>query len=75
MFFITSVQILLPIVFDINRRRDIPLFMAETWIKRGELAVLDTEDPEIEVQSQLFCHKGKWINPQMRAFIDFLSKP
>lgn len=53
----------------------IPLFMAETWIKRGELALLDTEDPEIEVRSQLFCHKGKWINPQMRAFIDFLSKP
>ena len=51
----------------------IPLFMAEPWIARGELTVLDVEDPGIEIWLQLFCHKDKWLSPAMQAFIDYIN--
>lgn len=48
----------------------IPVFMADPWIRSGELTILDTEDPGIEIWSQLICHKDKWISPEIQAFID-----
>ena len=52
----------------------IPLFAAEELLRDGTLAVLDTEDPGIEIWSQLFCHKDKWITPAMEAFIGLFEK-
>lgn len=52
----------------------IPLFAAEELLRDGTLAVLETEDPGIEIWSQLFCHKDKWITPAMEAFIGLFEK-
>ena len=52
----------------------IPLFAAGDLICEGELTVLETEDPGIEIWSQLFCHKDKWITPAMQAFIDLFEQ-
>ncbi len=51
----------------------VPLFTAEELVRDGELTVLDTEDPGIEIWSQLFCHKDKWITPAMQAFMDLFE--
>ena len=35
----------------------------------GQAVPLDVADCRIEMRRQLFCHKDKWITPQMEAFI------
>ena len=37
-------------------------------------SVLDMEEIQIELHTQLFCHKYKWLTPAMKEFIRFLNK-
>lgn len=51
----------------------LPLFMVEDEIADGSLVCLDVDVPHIEIFSQLMMLKSKWINPQMKAFINFMK--
>lgn len=55
----------------------LPGFIANPYIKAGQLKEIDFDLPEykaFENYSQMFSLKDRWINPQMTAFIDFLQK-
>ena len=46
----------------------LPRYMVEASLT-GQAVPLDVADCRIEMRRQLFCHKDKWITPQMEAFI------
>ena len=46
----------------------LPRYMVEASLT-GQAVPLDVADCRIEMCRQLFCHKDKWITPQMEAFI------
>ena len=52
----------------------LPLFMVEDEIRDGSLVSLDVDAPHIEIFSQLMMLKNKWVNPQMKAFINFMKE-
>ncbi len=39
----------------------------------GRLAYIEVADFEIEVWKQLFCHRDKWISPQMRLVMEYCT--
>ena len=49
----------------------LPRATAEAEVAAGKLSVLAWAGPTFSVTSQLLYHKGKWISPALRAFIDF----
>lgn len=52
-------------------------FEARPYIESGELKEIDFTLPEyldFEHYSQLFSLKGRWIDPKMRAFIDYIKE-
>lgn len=55
-------------------RSFLPRFMVEKEIEQGRLAVIPTEEIDVDIWSQVYYNENKWINPQMRAFIDFIKE-
>ncbi|MFC9709482.1 LysR family transcriptional regulator [Paenibacillus sp. NPDC056933] len=47
----------------------LPLFSAKDSINSGTLVEIKTTIPAINVTTQMFYHKNKWITPQMEAFL------
>ena len=52
----------------------LPEFTVQSWICEGVLACIDTDLPSIQMYHQLFCHKGKWMNPQLKIFIEIVKE-
>lgn len=48
----------------------LPKFTVESQIKRKELIEIHTNLSSIEMYHQLFCHKGKWLSPQLKMFLE-----
>ena len=51
----------------------LPRYMVEASLT-GQAVPLDVADCRIEMRRQLFCHKDKWITPQMEIFISLCSR-
>lgn len=51
----------------------LPRYMVETCLT-GRAVPLEVADCRIEMRRQLFCHKDKWITPQMEIFISLCSR-
>ena len=52
----------------------LPEYVVRDDLDSGRLVILDTECPEIKMWSQLVYHRGKYVTPQMRAFIALLER-
>ena len=52
----------------------LPRFTVLEETAKHRLMELKTDIPPIRMYSQLFCHKGKWITPQLQVFMDLVSK-
>ncbi|MFH0822054.1 MAG: LysR family transcriptional regulator [Pseudomonadota bacterium] len=48
----------------------IPEIMVRGEIDRGELSVLQWEDPHMETAVLMIRHKEKWLSPSLRAFME-----
>ena len=51
----------------------LPQFSVQKHLNSGELCVLHTEAPTIEIHSQLVYHKNKWITTQMERFLELMK--
>lgn len=52
----------------------LPEYVVHDYIKKGQLAVLDTECDEVVLWSQLVYHRNKCVTPQMSQFIELMLK-
>lgn len=52
----------------------LPDYATEEDVQAGRLARLNVRDFEIEIWKQLFCHRDKWISPQMRAVMVYCAE-
>lgn len=52
----------------------LPKFLVDDPINAGMLSIIDTEDIEIQMWTQMLRLKNKWLNPVMTAFIDYLRE-
>ena len=52
----------------------LPKFLADDPINHGALAIIDTEKLEMQMWTQLIRLKNKWMNPVMKAFVDYLRE-
>jgi DNA-binding transcriptional LysR family regulator len=48
----------------------IPEITVRAEIDRGELSILQWEDPHMETAVLMIWHKKKWLSPSLRAFMD-----
>ncbi len=48
----------------------IPEITVRAEIDRGELSILQWEDPHMETAILMIWHKAKWLSPSLRAFMD-----
>lgn len=62
------------IVADSDCVAILPRFVAEAPVNEGKLAIIDSYPVKFELCTQMLCYRNKWINPQMQAFIDFMSE-
>ena len=51
----------------------VPRFSAQRELERGSLIEVATQLAPVEMETQLIHHKGKWIAPHMRIFIETLE--
>ena len=52
----------------------LPAFTVQSDIEKGVLMRLVCDLPKIQMYHQLFCHKGKWMSPQLKRFIDLVKE-
>ncbi len=52
----------------------LPKFLVDDPINAGDLAIIDTEDLEIQVWTQMLRLRNKWLNPIMKVFIDYMQE-
>ena len=52
----------------------LPRFTVAELLAEGQLMEMHTRLPMIRMYHQLFCHRGKWITPQLRIFIELVQK-
>ena len=51
----------------------LPEYLVSNELKRGELATIRVDMASIDIWSQLFRHKNKWITPQMEGLIAMIQ--
>lgn len=51
----------------------LPYMTVKNEIKKGKLKVLNVEDCEFNIKTQLLYHKNKWFSVAMKTFIDELN--
>ena len=52
----------------------LPKVTIKKELEKGVFSILDMKELQIELHTQLFCHKYKWLTPAMKEFIRFLDK-
>ena len=53
----------------------LPEYLVQEYLLAGTLVRLPVSDPSICMWRQMFCHRDKWITPQMQAMIDLVRGP
>lgn len=51
----------------------LPQCLIQEHLDAGNLAVITTDLPKIQMWSQLLYHKNKWVTPQMQVFIELMQ--
>ena len=52
----------------------LPDYVTERGVKEGRLRYLDVEDIHIDIWKQMFYHRDKWVSPQMKIVMEYLTK-
>lgn len=52
----------------------LPYFVVQQAIEDGNLALIGVSCPDPELKSNIICHKGKWIDPVIKNFIEFINE-
>ena len=52
----------------------LPDYVTDKAVREGSLGYVMAEDIHVEIWKQLFYHRDKWVSPQMRIVMDYLSK-
>lgn len=52
----------------------LPYFVVQQASEDGNLALIDVSCPDPELKSNIICHKGKWIDPVIKNFIEFINE-
>lgn len=52
----------------------LPKFLIDEPVQDGALAIIDAEDPGIQVFTQMLRLKNKWVNPIMKVFMDYMTE-
>lgn len=72
---IGSVDILCRLVAENTGVSLLPDYVVDNAPKTHEIVKLDVKGFEFEVWQQLIYHKNKWMSPQLKAVIEYLSRP
>ena len=72
---IGSVDILCRLVAENTGVSLLPDYVVDNALKTHEIVKLDVKGFEFEVWQQLIYHKNKWMSPQLKAVIEYLSRP
>lgn len=51
----------------------LPEFTVQKELQNGQLVRIYTDLPKVQMYSQLFYHKNKWLTPQMKCFVDLVK--
>jgi DNA-binding transcriptional LysR family regulator len=52
----------------------LPDYVTEKSVCEGRLCRLDVPDVQVEIWKQMFYHRDKWVSPQMKIVMDYLTK-
>lgn len=52
----------------------LPDYVTERAVAQGRLARFDVEEFSIAVWKQMFCHRDKWLSPQLRLVMEFFGE-
>ena len=52
----------------------LPDYVTEKAVEEGKLCRLDVQDVHIEIWKQMFYHRDKWVSPQMKIVMEYLTK-
>lgn len=52
----------------------LPDYVTQESVDAGRMARVAVEGGEIDVWKQLFCHRDKWLSPQLRAVMEYCAR-
>lgn len=52
----------------------LPDYVTQTSVDKGLLKIINIQGFEVELWKQILFHKDKWVSPQMKAVLEFLSE-
>ena len=52
----------------------LPDYVTEQSVREGRLVRFSVEEFDIAVWKQMFCHRDKWMSPQLRLVLEFFGE-
>ena len=52
----------------------LPEYIVKEDVKNNKLTILPVQENDITLFCQIFYNKNKWVSPQMKLFINLMSK-
>lgn len=52
----------------------LPDYVTEKGVREGRLSYLNVKDIHVEIWKQMFYHRDKWVSPQMKIVMEYLTK-
>lgn len=52
----------------------LPDYVTEPGVRAGRLARFEVEEFKLSVWKQLFCHRDKWVSPQLQCVMDYFTE-
>lgn len=52
----------------------LPQYVVQKYLDQGQLVILQTDTPALQMCSQLVYHKNKWVTPQMQVWMDLMRR-
>jgi len=52
----------------------LPDYVTEQGVKEGRLSRLQVDGIQVEIWKQMFYHRDKWVSPQMKIVMEYLTK-
>lgn len=52
----------------------LPDYVTEKSVREGRLCRLDVPEIQVEIWKQMFYHRDKWVSPQMKKVMEYLTR-
>ncbi len=70
----TNTNLICQMLFNNKEISFLPKFLIDSYLKNGQLVILNVPEISVNVSRQVIYHKNKWVTREMKAFFNLLQQ-